>query len=520
MNTIDAIEILGLHDGSSSHEIEIAYRKLYNEFQIRITNAPTASQRIKFQEKLTELDAAYKLLLGASSENIQSELPSLQPTESIKTNQPIAESSLNINRDRAFVVLGIEKTSSLTELKEAYSLRKQEYEQAIDGAFNAEIKSAYIQALNETHAAYNILLKELSSTSSNVSHEGSSVQVKQPKKKKILLLFGSLGVIGVLILVYLFVFSGREENNVPEQLEDNAFVIYSVVNPEVGEQVTISIIGSEKFSCDSSSIIKVDITNMDPNKIRLSANGATLSRAGSNYSIKPSCNDSAGSSLTVSVMIDDFNVIDVAEIPLPMGETTDMNDASKNNKPKLDKLSPSISEKSIEPPVETNSKPITSTNYKKMSVEGKFSLMVCDDLLKTSGLNKRSCFEVKNSAKSEYLVIIDFEQDLITELKQEDGKGHLSNADYYVSIENPTIYENLGRSNYSELLTTRTGDGEFVKVYYVTGPYKDKGFNVSYYTVVITNDKYLYNFVAWAADPDPEQFKERVFHMINSFKSK
>ena len=57
-----AAELLGIAPGASAPEIRRQYQRIYNDYQIRLTNAPTASLKRMYQKNLQELKAAVEVL--------------------------------------------------------------------------------------------------------------------------------------------------------------------------------------------------------------------------------------------------------------------------------------------------------------------------------------------------------------------------------------------------------------------------------------------------------------------------
>jgi hypothetical protein len=58
MSEAEAAEILGLWPGSPADEVRRRYQKLYNDFQIRLTNAPTPSLKKMYQKNIQDLRMA------------------------------------------------------------------------------------------------------------------------------------------------------------------------------------------------------------------------------------------------------------------------------------------------------------------------------------------------------------------------------------------------------------------------------------------------------------------------------
>jgi hypothetical protein len=62
MDPAEAAEILGLWPGSPPEEVRKRYQKMYNDFQIRLTNAPTPSLKKMYQKNILDLRAAAEAL--------------------------------------------------------------------------------------------------------------------------------------------------------------------------------------------------------------------------------------------------------------------------------------------------------------------------------------------------------------------------------------------------------------------------------------------------------------------------
>ena len=69
LTVAEAAEILGVAPGAPGHEVRKKYQKIYNDLQIRLTNAPTASLKRMYQKNLQSLKAAAEVISpGALSE--------------------------------------------------------------------------------------------------------------------------------------------------------------------------------------------------------------------------------------------------------------------------------------------------------------------------------------------------------------------------------------------------------------------------------------------------------------------
>jgi hypothetical protein len=78
MTRAEAAELLGVHDTSTPDAILRRYEELHNDFQIRLTNAPTPTLKKTYQRSLQELDAAVDLLVPGRPPAVP-DLPSAEP---------------------------------------------------------------------------------------------------------------------------------------------------------------------------------------------------------------------------------------------------------------------------------------------------------------------------------------------------------------------------------------------------------------------------------------------------------
>lgn len=62
MTVEEAAEILGLWPGTPADEVRRRYQKMYNDFQIRLTNAPTPSLKRMYQKNIQDLRSACEVL--------------------------------------------------------------------------------------------------------------------------------------------------------------------------------------------------------------------------------------------------------------------------------------------------------------------------------------------------------------------------------------------------------------------------------------------------------------------------
>ncbi len=76
-----ALALLELPAGASREQIQKRYQELYSDFQVRLTNAPTADLKKKYTQKLAELRDAFELLVPPASPSVIGHLPAAEPIE-------------------------------------------------------------------------------------------------------------------------------------------------------------------------------------------------------------------------------------------------------------------------------------------------------------------------------------------------------------------------------------------------------------------------------------------------------
>ena len=62
MSAAEAAELIGLWPGSPPEEVRKRYQKLYNDFQIRLTNAPTPALKKMYQRNMQDLKVACEVI--------------------------------------------------------------------------------------------------------------------------------------------------------------------------------------------------------------------------------------------------------------------------------------------------------------------------------------------------------------------------------------------------------------------------------------------------------------------------
>ncbi len=164
MNKDEALSKLELEEGATSSDINTQYQEFYNEFQMRITNAPTEHQRKLYQKKLEELSEAFKVLGGENSESNTQELPGIAESEVVETEK-YAHSFASINNNfesekqslinkaiplpEALILLNVKETSSSDQIEKAYLTKKSELEKELHKAKIEAVKQVYRQEIEK-----------------------------------------------------------------------------------------------------------------------------------------------------------------------------------------------------------------------------------------------------------------------------------------------------------------------------------------------------------------------------------
>ncbi|WP_370477054.1 formylglycine-generating enzyme family protein [Tamlana flava] len=158
MTQEEALEKLELESGASPQDIKQQYQEFYNEFQLRITNAPTTHQKTLYQKKLKQLEEAYNVLTGQSSESIDNEIPWSSPGDTKpnpKVNNPIKEKT---TKSQALELIGLKEPFSYSELDKLFENKKNNFEKRLSEASLDAIKHGYKTALKEITEAYQVLI--------------------------------------------------------------------------------------------------------------------------------------------------------------------------------------------------------------------------------------------------------------------------------------------------------------------------------------------------------------------------
>ena len=74
-----ALRVLDLDSSAGDPQIQQRYRELYSEFQVRLTNAPTAQLKEAYGRRIEDLNKALQILTPQAAAEESSNLPSLKP---------------------------------------------------------------------------------------------------------------------------------------------------------------------------------------------------------------------------------------------------------------------------------------------------------------------------------------------------------------------------------------------------------------------------------------------------------
>jgi hypothetical protein len=154
-----ALELLELEEGASAQEIRSAYQELFNELNIRLTNAPTDHQKQLYTRRLQDIEKAYLLLGGMSQDDIN-ELPSISPVEISEEEQTRQEQNTShpkptLTEAQALKMLDLKIPFSSKMLENTYRKKKRDFEQGMKTAPTEAVKRGFkesLESLNKAHA--------------------------------------------------------------------------------------------------------------------------------------------------------------------------------------------------------------------------------------------------------------------------------------------------------------------------------------------------------------------------------
>jgi hypothetical protein len=100
MTRDDALKLLGLDGQASAQAIEQRYHELYNDYHLRLDQAPTLQLKQLYQGKLQEVEAAYQAVRGEEGKAGVADLPGLTPVyEPRLSREPQRESGAEPRRE-------------------------------------------------------------------------------------------------------------------------------------------------------------------------------------------------------------------------------------------------------------------------------------------------------------------------------------------------------------------------------------------------------------------------------------
>jgi hypothetical protein len=244
MNKKEALSKLELEEGSTSSEINTQYQEFYNEFQMRITNAPTEHQRKLYQKKLEELTTAFNILGGENQESNTHDLPGIAESEVLDSsklvnssaskeinfeseeqhnNNKASSDTKNILLTEALALINMTETALPSEIKKAYISQKAELETEYQKARIETIKHAYKVELNNLDEAWSVIEPWIQDKKAEEKKVEVEVKKVEPKSKPILIQseqknsFGKIAFIGAGVLfigvIIWFSFSIKNTSN-------------------------------------------------------------------------------------------------------------------------------------------------------------------------------------------------------------------------------------------------------------------------------------------------------------------
>lgn len=90
MERDEALQLLGLPANATEEQVRKAYGEVYNDYQLRLTNAPTPNLKKLYQKNLEETNQALSVLLGQGASGVLKDLPSSSPTFSAEVEPLVA----------------------------------------------------------------------------------------------------------------------------------------------------------------------------------------------------------------------------------------------------------------------------------------------------------------------------------------------------------------------------------------------------------------------------------------------
>ncbi|WP_209332380.1 SUMF1/EgtB/PvdO family nonheme iron enzyme [Lunatimonas salinarum] len=234
MNEQKALELLDLEPGATASEIRRAYQEIYNELQIRLTNAPTEHQKELYRKRLAAIEEAY-LFLGGESEEDLSELPSMGPVETASEEKAQASNPKPLSEAAALELLGLSKPFSRGKLVDAYKSKKEDFERGLNNAPNDVLKQAFQHSLEQLEQSFSIL-EPLAESPAPVPPRPEAPKPQPEKKKTSPLLWAIPAVLLLAAGLWLFLPQGEKTDEISQVLTDEFIKVKSQADLLVEKQ--------------------------------------------------------------------------------------------------------------------------------------------------------------------------------------------------------------------------------------------------------------------------------------------
>ena len=116
----EAADLLGLMPDASEAEVRSKYNEMYNDYQLRLTNAPTPNLKKLYQKNLQELNDAFSVFLGGASPG-NTDLPSSEPVFTAEEKQPVVSQAQQAQRNQTARNTGPAKNAQVKTYKKPFS---------------------------------------------------------------------------------------------------------------------------------------------------------------------------------------------------------------------------------------------------------------------------------------------------------------------------------------------------------------------------------------------------------------
>jgi tetratricopeptide (TPR) repeat protein len=216
MTREQALEKLELEDGATQNEIQQQFNEFYNEFQIRITNAPTEHQRKLYQKKLIELEEAFSIFQEATTE-ATGDLPGMEINES-ETSEPVTlrQNAGTMDIKKALNVFKLSSTATRAEILKEYQQNRLELARLIN-ARSGGIAEVAKEELESIEKAIKVLVDDVTEKEFYPEKFGGAKQSKKTKVN-VNIIIGVVASLVALFLLYLFVFSNAFETDYQKEI--------------------------------------------------------------------------------------------------------------------------------------------------------------------------------------------------------------------------------------------------------------------------------------------------------------